>query len=74
MTGKKIPPSQTLTLMGHFQPVVLVSSEGEGHKQLLWVFIISFLSISLCLTIKASLVGRARGVLRSLFIIKKMAV
>lgn len=47
MTGKKIPPSQTLTLMGHFQPVVLVSSEGEGHKQLLWVFIIivSFLSL-----------------------------
>lgn len=48
MTGKKkIPPSQTLTLMDHLQPVVLVSSEGEEHKQLLWVFIIivSFLSL-----------------------------
>ena len=32
--------------MGHLQPVVLVSSEGEEHEQLLWDFIIivSFLS------------------------------
>lgn len=54
--------------MGHLQPVVLVSSEGEEHEQLLWVFIIIVSFLSLCLTIKASLVGKARGVLRSFFV------
>ena len=48
MTGKKKNPSiSDSDLMGHLQPVVLVSSEGEEHEQLLWVFIIivSFLSL-----------------------------
>lgn len=67
MTGKKIPPSQTLTLMGLICSLwawLAQKGEKESNISSSCGYLLSlFLPTSLCLLIK-TLVGRASAVLR----------